>query len=186
MEAISKININKNIKNILVVIFGTLVLTISAKTQTPLTPVPVTMQTFAVLLLGMTLGHKIATAVVLLYLIEGALGLPVFAKGGGIIYFQGPTSGYLFGFILGAFFSGYFKIGSNLFLTFLKLAFSVSFIYLFGLLWLWINLNFYSGKQINLYGVFEMGAKPFLLIEIYKLLILTAISVQVFKIRKFI
>ena len=186
MEAISKININKNIKNIIIAIFGTLVLTVSAKTQTPLTPVPVTMQTFAVLLLGMALGYKMASAVVILYLIEGALGLPVFAKGGGLIYFQGPTSGYLFGFILGAFFSGYFKIGSNYLFTFLKLIFSVIFIYLFGLLWLWVNLNFYSGKQTNLYSVFELGAKPFLLIEIYKILILTAISVQIFKLRKFI
>ena len=186
MEAISKININKNIKNILIVIFGTFILTISAKTQTPLTPVPVTMQTFAILLLGMALGYKMASTVVILYLIEGALGLPVFAKGGGLVYFQGPTSGYLFGFILGAFFSGYFKIGSNYLFTFLKLIFSVSFIYLFGLLWLWVNLNFYSGKQVNLYSVFELGAKPFLLIEIYKILILTALSTQVFKLRKFI
>ena len=128
----------------------------------------------------------IASGAVILYLIEGALGLPVFAKGGGLIYFQGPTSGYLFGFILGAFFSGYFKIGSNYLFTFLKLIFSVSFIYLFGLLWLWVNLNFYSGKQVNLYSVFELGAKPFLLIEIYKILILTAISTQIFKLRKFI
>ena len=186
MEAISKININKNIRNVIITIIGTLVLTMSAKIQTPLTPVPVTMQTFAVLLLGMTFGYKIATGIVVLYLIEGVIGLPVFAKGGGLIYFQGPTSGYLFGFIIGAFFSGYFKISSDPLLTFLKLVFSVSFIYLLGLIWLWVNLNFYSGKQIGLYGVFEIGAKPFLIVETYKLLVLTVISTQIFKIRKFI
>jgi len=112
--------------------------------------------------------------------------LPVFAKGGGLIYFQGPTSGYLFGFIFGAFFSGYFKINSDPLLTFLKLIFSVSFIYLFGLIWLWINLNFFSGKELSFYNIFEMGAKPFLIIEIYKLLILTVLSSHIFKIRKFI
>ena len=112
--------------------------------------------------------------------------MPVFAKGGGLIYFQGPTSGYLFGFIIAAFFSGYFKINSDPLLTFLKLVFSVSFIYFLGLIWLWINLNFYSGKEISLLGVFEIGAKPFLLIETYKLLILTVLSTQIYKIRKFI
>ena len=186
MEAINKIQINKKVKIFLIAILGTIILTISAKIQTPLTPVPVTMQTFAVLLLGMSFGYRIATTAVILYLIEGALGLPVFAKGGGLIYFQGPTSGYLFGFIIGAFFSGYFRINSDPFLTFLKLIFSVSFIYLFGLIWLWVNLNFYSGKELNFYQIFNIGAKPFLIIETYKLLILTVLSTQIFKIRKII
>ena len=186
MEAIKKIDVNKIIKVTLVTLVSTLLLAMSAKIQTPLVPVPVTMQTFAVLLLGMSFGYKIATATVVLYLIEGALGMPVFAKGGGLIYFQGPTSGYLFGFIIGAFFSGYFRINSDPFLTFLKLIFSVSFIYLFGLIWLWINLNFYSGKELNFYQIFNIGAKPFLIIEIYKLLILTVLSTQIFKIRKII
>ena len=186
MEAINKIQINKKVKIFLIAILGTVILTISAKIQTPLTPVPVTMQTFAVLLLGMSFGYRIATTAVILYLIEGALGLPVFAKGGGLIYFQGPTSGYLFGFIIGAFFSGYFKINSDPFLTFLKLIFSVSFIYLFGLIWLWVNLNFYSGKELNFYQIFNIGAKPFLIIETYKLLILTVLSTQIFKLRKII
>ena len=186
MEAIKKNNVNKVIKVTLVTLVSTLLLAISAKIQTPLTPVPATMQTFVVLLIGMAFGYKIAAATVILYLIEGALGMPVFAKGGGLIYFQGPTSGYLFGFIIGAFFSGYFKINSNPLFTFLKLVFSVSFIYLLGLIWLWINLNFYSGKEISLYDVFQIGAKPFLVIETYKLLILTVLSTQIYKIRKFI
>ena len=186
MEAIKKIEINKQVKNAILIILGTIILTLSAKIQTPLTIVPVTMQTFAVLLLGMIFRYKIATAIVILYLIEGALGLPVFAKGGGLIYFQGPTSGYLFGFIIGAFVSGYLKINTDPLSTFLKLIFSVSFIYLLGLIWLWINLNFYSGKELSFHQVFEIGAKPFLIIETYKLLILTVLSKQIFKVRKFI
>ena len=186
MELVKNFTQSKLVKNLFIALIGSIVLAVSAKIQTPLTPVPVTMQTFAVLLLGMAFGYKIATITVILYLAEGALGIPVFAKGGGLIYFQGPTSGYLFGFIIGAFFSGYFKINSNPILTFLKLVFSVSFIYFLGLIWLWINLNFYSGKEISLHGVFEIGAKPFLIIETYKLLILTVLSTQIYKIRKFI
>ena len=186
MEAIKNIELSKQIKNIILTILGTLVLTLSAKIQTPLAPVPVTMQTFAVLFLGMALGYKIATATVILYLIQGAIGLPVFAKGGGLIYFQGPTSGYLFGFIVGAFVSGCFKINSGTLSTFAKLVFSVSFIYLFGIIWLWANLNFYSGKNLSFFQVFEIGAKPFLIIETFKLLILAVLSEKIFKIRKFI
>ena len=186
MEIAKKIEINNQIKNIIIVILGTLILTLSAKIQTPLAQVPVTMQTFAVMFLGMAFGYKIATATVILYLIEGAFGLPVFAKGGGLIYFQGPTTGYLFGFIIGAFISGYFKINSGALSTFLKLLFAVSFIYIFGLIWLWANLNFYSGKELSFLQVFEIGAKPFLIIETYKLLILAVLSEKIFKIRKFI
>ena len=186
MEIAKKIVINNQIKNFVIIILGTLILTLSAKIQTPLAQVPVTMQTFAVLFLGMAFGYKIATATVILYLIEGAFGLPVFAKGGGLIYFQGPTTGYLFGFIIGAFISGYFKIGSGAFSTFIKLLFAVSFIYIFGLIWLWTNLNFYSGKELSFLQVFEIGAKPFLIIETYKLLILAVLSEKIFKIRKFI
>jgi len=186
MEAIKNIELSKQLKSIIITIVGTLVLTISAKIQTPLAPVPVTMQTFAVLFLGMAFGYKIATATVVLYLMQGAIGFPVFAKGGGLIYFQGPTSGYLFGFIIGAFVSGFSKINSGALSTFIKLIFSVSFIYLFGLIWLWANLNFYSGKELSFFQVFEIGAKPFLIIEAYKLLILAVLSEKIFKIRKII
>ena len=186
MEAIKKIGTAKQVRNIIITIIGSIILTLSSKIQTPLVPVPVTMQTFAVLFLGMAFGYKIATATVILYLVQGAMGFPVFAKGGGLIYFQGPTSGYLFGFIAGAFASGYFRISSGPLSTFLKLVFSVSFIYLFGLIWLWINLNFYAGKELSFIQVFEIGAKPFLIIEIYKLLILAVLSEKIFKIRKFI
>ena len=108
MEAIKKIELSKVIKITLVTFLGTLLLAMSAKIQTPLVPVPVTMQTFAVLLLGMSFGYKIATATVVLYLIEGALGLPVFAKGGGLLYLIGPTAGYLYGMTIAAAVIGYF------------------------------------------------------------------------------
>ena len=124
-------------KKLIAELIGTFILALSARLQTPLAPVPATMQTFAVLFLGITLGYKLAFMSVLIYLIQGALGLPVFAAGGGIIYFTCPTSGYLFGFLLGAFFSGKIRPYQDSAIVFFKLLFSVSFIYMFGIIWLW-------------------------------------------------
>ena len=83
---------------------GILLLTLSAKVQIPLWPVPMTMQTYVILVIGMAYGTRMATMTVLGYLIAGAMGLPVFAgtpgKGLGIPYMLGPTGGYLIGFLL--------------------------------------------------------------------------------------
>ena len=81
---------------------GSLLLTLSAKVQIPFYPVPFTMQTFVVLVIGMVCGARLAAATMLLYLGEGALGLPVFAAGGGGAYFTGPTAGFLLSFPLAA------------------------------------------------------------------------------------
>ncbi len=182
MELTKTITDIKFIKRTIIVLIGTFILALSARLQTPLAPVPATMQTFAVLFLGITLGYKLAFISVLIYLIQGALGLPVFAAGGGIIYFTGPTSGYLFGFLLGAFFSGKIRPNQDSAIVFFKLLFSVSFIYLFGIIWLW----FFKGLSTNFNEIFVIGAKPFLLIELYKLLILAVLSNLIFKIRPFI
>ncbi|OUX46561.1 MAG: BioY family transporter [Candidatus Pelagibacter sp. TMED275] len=182
MEKILKKNPTKILKSLFLVIFGSLILTLSAKIQTPYAPVPSTMQTFAVLLLGMSLGYKLASITVIVYLIEGMLGMPVFAKGGGIIYLTGPTSGYLIGFIFASFAAGFLKKDNNYFYVFFYLLFSVSIIYFIGLLWLW---NF-IGIEKSFVDIFNIGVKPFLLIEFYKLLMLTILSSQIFKLRKFI
>lgn len=86
---------------------GTVLLALSAKVQVPFWPVPMTLQTLAVLALGALFGARLAGATVLAYLIEGAAGLPVFAAGGGLGYLAGPTGGYLFGFLLAAGFAGW-------------------------------------------------------------------------------
>ena len=131
MEAIKKIEVNKIIKIILIAIAGTLLLTISAKIKIPFYPVPMTMQTFVVLFLGIILGPKIGLLTIGLYLLEGIFGLPVFAgtpeKGIGFIYFTGPTMGYLIGFLIAAYFSGSFKYDKGLINTFFKLMFSCKF-----------------------------------------------------------
>ena len=183
MEAIKKIEINKIIKIILIALAGTVLLTISAKIKIPFYPVPMTMQTFVVLFLGIVLGPKIGLLTISLYLFEGIFGLPVFAgtpeKGIGLVYFAGPTMGYLIGFLIAAYFAGTFKYNKGLINTFLKLIFSVSFIYLFGLLW----LGFLIGWDKP---IFKLGAQPFLLAELFKMLILTIIAGYLNKIKKFI
>jgi len=119
MEAIKKIELNKIAKVVLISVLGTLLLTISAKIKIPFYPVPMTMQTFVVLLMGVTFGWKIGVATISLYLFEGVIGLPVFAgtpeKGVGLVYFTGPTMGYLIGFLIATFLAGYLKPINNLF-----------------------------------------------------------------------
>ena len=80
-------------------VVGSLLLAVSAKVQVPFWPVPMTLQTFAVLVIGMAYGPRLGAATVALYLMEGAFGMPVFATGLGLAYMAGPTGGYLAGFL---------------------------------------------------------------------------------------
>ncbi|SMF56690.1 biotin transport system substrate-specific component [Tistlia consotensis] len=93
---------NRLLRAALLAVLGSALLAISARVQVPFWPVPMTLQTGVVLLLGAALGGRLAVATVLLYLAEGALGLPVFAGGGGPAYLAGPTGGYLAGFLVAA------------------------------------------------------------------------------------
>ena len=190
MELVGKYNINRVIKIVLISLIGTLLLTISAKVKIPFYPVPMTMQTFIVLFLGITLGKKIAVMTVSLYLLEGILGLPVFAgspeKGIGLLYFTGPTMGYLIGFLAATYIAGSFKYNDVFeykilyFLkNYLKLLLAVSFIYVFGLIWLGYIIGWSK-------PIFLLGAKPFLLAESFKILLLTIIAGKITKIKKFI
>ena len=124
MEAIKSIKLDKIFKVILIALLGSILLTVSAKIKIPFYPVPMTMQTFAVLLIGISCGYKLGLIIVTVYLIEGLFGIPVFAnspeKGIGLAYFTGPTMGYLIGFLFTVFFAGIFKY-EKIFTTFLKL-----------------------------------------------------------------
>jgi biotin transport system substrate-specific component len=84
------------------VLIGSALLALSAKIQVPFWPVPMTMQTFVVLMIGVNMGMRIAAATVLAYLVEGAVGLPVFSTGAGLAFMAGPTGGYLVGFLAAA------------------------------------------------------------------------------------
>ncbi len=94
------------LRNAALALGGTVLLWLSAKIQVPLYPVPVTMQTLVVLVLGVAYGWRLGVATMALYLVEGAIGLPVFAggwsEGGGFHNLYGPTAGYLFGFVVAA------------------------------------------------------------------------------------
>ena len=182
MELTKNISQTKIIKSLLAVIFGSILLAISSKIQTPFTLVPATMQTFVVLFLGMILGYKLAVYSVILYLLQGSIGFPVFAKGGGIAYLMGPTGGYLIGFIFTAFFAGKIKIKNDPIIIFIYLLFAVSISYIIGLCGLWN----YMGLNKSFNDVFLIGAQPFLIIEIYKILILAVLSNQIIKLRNFI
>ena len=191
MEAIKKLEVNKIIKIILIALLGTLLLTISAKIKVPFYPVPMTMQTFVVLFLGIALGPKIGLLTVSLYLFEGIFGLPVFAgtpeKGIGFSYFMGPTGGYLVGFLVATYVAGSFKYESCFdkfsikifFKNLIKLIFAVSFIYIFGLLWLGSLIGWDK-------PIFQFGAQPFLLAELFKMLILSIVAGSLYKIKKII
>ena len=183
MELVKTISANKLIKYFLITVLSSILLTISAKIKIPFYPVPMTMQTFVVLLIGISFGYKIGVASVVLYLIEGIMGLPVFSnspeKGIGIVYFIGPTMGYLIGFIFACFMAGYFKYNSNYFLNFFKIFLSTLIIYLLGVAWLGTLIGWDK-------PILQLGVYPFLLAELFKMLLLTILVNKIIKFRKFI
>ena len=182
MELIKKIESVNILKKISLVLFGTLLLTISAKIKVPFYPVPMTMQTFVVVLIGITLGWKLGLATILAYLFEGAIGLPVFAgtpeKGIGISYMAGPTGGYLLGFISSVFIAGFVNLNKNLFVKFLLISLSIFAIYLTGVPW----LAYLAGWEV----AYVWGIKNFILAEIFKILILSLTAEKLLAIRKVI
>ena len=183
MEVIKQNTQSKIIKYILIIFLSSIALTISAKIKIPFYPVPMTMQTFMVLFLGIFLGYKIGSLAVCLYLFEGIIGLPVFSnspeRGVGLVYFTGPTMGYLIGFISACILASFVKVKDNYLIIFLKLIFSVSTIYILGILWLGTILGWDK-------PIFELGVAPFLLAEIFKISILTLLAKKILNIRKFI
>ena len=183
MELVKNLKQSKLVKYVFIALIGSIALAVSSKIRIPFYPVPMTMQTLVVLIIGISFGWKLGLTTVSLYLIEGIIGLPVFSgtpeKGVGLIYFTGPTMGYLLGFLIAVYISGKFVYDNNLIKNFFKLLFATSFIYIFGLAWLG-----------NLIGwdkpVFQLGAQPFLLAELLKILIATFAINQIKKIKRFI
>ena len=183
MELIKQNTQTKIIKSLLVILLGSIILAISSKIKIPFYPVPMTMQTFVVLLIGMSFGYKIGLATISLYLIEGIIGLPVFSnspeRGVGLVYFTGPTMGYLIGFLSACFLASLIKKNDNYFIIFIKLILSVSTIYILGVLWLGTLIGWDK-------PIIQLGVVPFLLAEIFKIALLTILAKKIFKLRKFI
>ena len=183
MELTKNISQTKILKSLLAILLGSVALTISAKIKIPFYPVPMTMQTFVVLFLGVSLGYKIGLASVALYLFEGIMGLPVFSnspeKGIGLVYFTGPTMGYLIGFLAASFLASKISMKDNFLLILIKLIIATSIIYILGLLWLGTLIGWEK-------PIFALGAKPFLLAEGFKITLLALITKKIIKIRNFI
>ena len=149
------------------VVFGSLLLAVSAQFKIPLYPVPVTGQTLVVLLIGMTYGPRLGGVTIAAYLFEGALGLPVFAGGAaGVAVLMGPTAGYLFGFLLAAIAMGYLAergMGRTVVSTIAAMVIGNCVVYLCGALWL---ANFIGFGQAIVVGVL-----PFLYGDALKLVV---------------
>ena len=183
MELIKQNTQSNVIKSILIIFIGSIILAISSKIKIPFYPVPMTMQTFVVLFLGISFGYKIGLATIGLYMLEGLAGLPVFSnspeRGLGIAYFTGPTMGYLIGFFSACFIASFIKTSDSYLKIYLKLILSTSTIYILGVLWLG-----------NLIGwdkpVIQFGVTPFLLAEIFKITLLVILAKKILKLRKFI
>ena len=183
MELIKQNFQTKLIKSIFAVVLGSILLTISAKVKIPFYPVPMTMQTFVVLLLGLSFGYKIGLSAVGLYLLEGIVGLPVFSnspeRGIGLVYFTGPTMGYLIGFLSACYLTSFVKLNDNFLMIFSKLTLAVSTIYLFGIMWLGTLIGWDK-------PIFNLGVAPFLLAEAFKILLLSLLVKKLIKIKNFI
>ena len=124
MELVKSLKQSKLLRYVFLALIGSIILAVSSKIKIPFYPVPMTMQTLVVLMIGIVFGWKLGLATVSLYLFEGIIGLPVFSgtpeKGLGLVYFTGPTMGYLLGFLVAVYISGKFNYDSNIIKNFLK------------------------------------------------------------------
>ena len=172
MELVKNLKQTNILKYFLIILISTTLLAISAKIKIPFYPVPMTMQTFMVLLIGVCFGWKLGMTIITCYLLEGIIGLPVFSgtpeKGSGIVYFVGPTMGYLLGFLFAAMLSGIFSFNRNIILNFSKLILSVSIIYFLGVIWLGTLIGWDK-------PIIDLGVKPFLFAEIFKIALLSVL-----------
>ena len=172
-------NFNSNVVSILLVLFGTILLAISAKIQLPFWPVPMTMQTFVIFLIGMTYSVRLSFITVSMYLFEGALGLPVFASGGGIAYLIGPTSGYLYGMLISSVVISYLAnlgFSKTYFKTSISLLIGSFIIFLFGIL--------YLGSIIGYEKAIIAGLLPFIPSELFKIALAVSLIPTIQKIIK--
>ena len=168
--------VNVYFKNIILILFGTLLLTFSSKIQVPFWPVPMTMQTFIVFIIAMAYGWKLSFLTLIAYLIEGALGLPVFAKGGGLLYLIGPTSGYLYGMTIAAAVIGYFAdlgYGKSITKCIMPLLFGTIIIFICGI--------GYLSSIIGFEKAIVAGLLPFIPSELFKIALAVFIIPTIWK-----
>lgn len=160
---------NTVLRNVVLAVAGSIALTVSAKTHVPFYPVPMTMQTFVVLMLGAVYGPRLGAATVLAYIAEGAMGLPVFVSGAGLAYLAGPTGGYLAGFVAAAYLVGMLaERGFDRRPLTTLVAFLAGTVVLFGLGVAWLSVLFGFDKAI------AVGVVPFVPGEALKIALAVA------------
>jgi biotin transport system substrate-specific component len=154
------------LRKLAMVLFGSVLVGMSAQVSVPMYPVPMTLQTLAISLIGLTYGARLAGATLLAYLAQGAAGLPVFAGGAaGLAYLAGPTGGFLIGFVAMAWLTGWLvERGLSRGFGRLFLAAFIPALLLFvpGVLWLW------AATPLDLERAVMAGAVPFQLGGIVK------------------
>ena len=172
--AFAQKNNKKLLKNISLVILGTVFIAVSAQVIVPFVPVPVTLQTLAVLMIGLSFGSKLGLATVFTYLLEGAVGLPVFAGGASTLALIGPTAGFLFGFLLMVYVAGLardLQVTSFFATSFFTLLASM-LLYIPGAIWPLLIAEFLGIKagwaNLPVSKIMSGFIAPFILIDIVK------------------
>jgi biotin transport system substrate-specific component len=145
---------------------GTALLAVSAKINLPLPFVPMTLQTLVVLMIGAAYGWRLGTATVMAYLAEGAMGLPVFAGPvGGLAPLIGPTAGYLYGFVVAAFVTGWLsERGWDRSVTRLFVAMAIGHIAILAMGFAWLAF----GMKLGVEKAWLVGLLPFVTASLVK------------------
>ena len=169
-------------KQLVLVAFFVALTAIGARLEIPLPYVPFTLQTFFVLLAGMLLGSRLGALSQMLYIVIGLIGLPVFARGGGIGYVVQPTFGYIIGFVPAAFITGRLiesrlQVSRRRFVA-ASLA-GLASVYLLGLLYLWLCTNLILGKELDLFRTLQVGFLVLLPGALIKVLLAAMVGAEV-------
>ena len=172
--AFAQKNNKKLLKNISLVVLGTVFIALSAQVIDPFVPVPVTLQTLAVLMIGLSFGSKLGLATVFTYPLEGAVVLPVFAGGASTLALIGPTAGFLYGFLLMVYVAGLardLQVTSFFATSFFTLLASM-LLYIPGAIWPLLIAEFLGIKagwaNLPVSKIMSGFIAPFILIDIVK------------------
>ena len=185
--AFSQSNNKKLLKNISLAILGTVFIALSAQVIVPFVPVPVTLQTLAVLIIGLSFGSKLGLVTVFTYLFEGAVGLPVFAGGASTLALIGPTAGFLFGFLLMVYVAGLARDlqVTNFFATSFFTLLASMLLYIPGAIWPLLIAEFFGIKagwaNLPVSKIISSFIAPFILIDIVKSLVAALLVSSVVK-----
>ncbi|KGF70456.1 hypothetical protein LL06_04915 [Hoeflea sp. BAL378] len=152
------------------ILAGSLLIAVAGKITVPFWPVPATLQTLAIFIIAAAFGRKLALATLAAYMVEGAIGLPVFTGGGGLAYFAGPTGGYLAGFVVAAGLTGWAAdrgLDRNALKLFAVNLAGAAIILLLGAAW--IALAFGPDKAL------AWGVGPFIITDVIKAALAAAV-----------